>query len=94
MCEGGTEGQKRVRAHPADVVICDIFMPEKDGLEVTKELLSEFQSAKIITISGRARARKFDMLRVAKKFGAVGAITKPIDFEELLAAVREALEGE
>jgi two-component system chemotaxis response regulator CheY len=87
----GAAGLHRFRAHPADVVICDIFMPEKDGLETIKELRREYHQVQIVALSGGAAGGMFDMLAVARKLGATATVSKPIDFEELLAAVCEAL---
>ena len=50
---GGREGIARYRQEPADVVITDILMPEKDGLEVIRELKREFPDVKTIAMSSK-----------------------------------------
>lgn len=69
------------------VVITDVQMPNVDGLELIEALLSMFPGAAIIAISGKGPA----VLRAAVKMGALNAFSKPVDPEELLAAVNNAV---
>ena len=48
----GVEGIKEYRSHPADLIILDILMPEKEGLETILDLRREFPQVKIIAMSG------------------------------------------
>jgi DNA-binding response OmpR family regulator len=89
--EDGQKGVKAFRENPADLVITDIIMPEKEGLECIKELTGHFSGVKIIAISGGGRIGPFDYLDLAKKFGASRAFKKPFDWPEMLAAIRELL---
>ena len=75
----------------ADLVITDMVMPEKEGLEVIKEIRSLFPSLKIIAISGGGRVNPTDYLRMAKFLGATKALAKPISSEALLGAIIETL---
>jgi YesN/AraC family two-component response regulator len=50
--ENGLEGIQRYRAVPADVVITDLQMPRRNGLDMARELLDEFPDVKVIMISG------------------------------------------
>jgi YesN/AraC family two-component response regulator len=50
--EDGLEGIQRYRAVPADVVITDLQMPRRNGLDMARELLDEFPDVKVIMISG------------------------------------------
>ena len=87
----GKEGTRLFRNNPTDLVITDIIMPEKEGLETIMELRRDFPNVKIIAISGGAFLEPDDYLEMAKQFGAMRTLTKPIDQEELLEAVRECL---
>lgn len=87
----GAEGLSIYRADPADLIITDIVMPEKEGLETIMELRKEFPSVKVIAISGGGRNRPGDYLPVAKRLGANRALAKPFSRSELLAVVRELL---
>jgi YesN/AraC family two-component response regulator len=87
----GKEGMRVFREKSPDLVITDIIMPEKEGLEVIRELKRDFPEVKIIAISGGGYAQPEDYLKTAKLFGAMCTLTKPIEQEELLEAVQECL---
>ncbi len=90
----GKDGVDKFQANPADLVITDIVMPEKDGIETITDLKRQYPSLKVIAISGGDR-RPEDIsrnyLHSAKLLGANRAMQKPITNEDLLAAVRELL---
>lgn len=85
----GAETLSSFRERPADLLLCDIFMPAKDGLEIIQTLRSQHPKLKIIAISGDPSA--LDMLRVARFLGAAEVIRKPIDVVELVTTVRRVL---
>ena len=87
----GAEGIELYRDAPFDLIITDIIMPEKEGLETIMELKGDFQYLKIIAISGGGRIDSKDYLKIAKKFGADRTFSKPFDREELLAAIEKLL---
>ena len=85
----GAQGLALQRAQPAAVVVTDIFMPEKEGIETIQDLRREFPQVSIIAMSGRDSRMKFDVFSVARELGAVRTFKKPFRFEELVAAVRQ-----
>jgi len=87
----GNAGLKLHRANPADLVITDIVMPEKEGLETIMEFRRSFPAVQIIAISGGGRIGPREYLNTARAMGAQKTFQKPVDLQELLAAVREAL---
>jgi DNA-binding response OmpR family regulator len=87
----GATGLRLYRDRGADVVVLDIYMPERDGLEVIRELQAEKRRAKIVAISGGGDATQLDMLKAAAAFGAARTLSKPFAWQDLLAAVRELL---
>lgn len=87
----GAEGLTLFRAKPADLVITDIFMPEKEGIETILELRKQSPQTKIIAISGGGRAGKLDFLTTAKNLGAHQTLAKPFERQELLDAVNAVL---
>lgn len=89
----GNVGLKLYRDEPADLVITDLIMPEKEGLETIRELRRDFKEAKIIAVSGGGRVIPKDYLKVAQKFGALRIFGKPIQFDEFLRAVADLLES-
>ena len=80
----GKEGIKLHREDPVDLIITDLIMPEKEGIETIRELTAEFPKVKIIAISE-------DYLPMAKMFGAKRTLAKPIERDELVRAVKEVL---
>ncbi|PYO99244.1 MAG: response regulator [Gemmatimonadetes bacterium] len=87
----GDEGLRLQRAHGADVVLVDIFMPVRDGLEVIKALRAEIPESKIIAVSGGGRTGQIEVLRAAAAFGASRTLLKPFAPRVLLTAIRELL---
>jgi CheY-like chemotaxis protein len=88
----GAEGVKAFRQRPADLVLCDIFMPEKEGLQTIRELHDEFAKVKIVAMSGgNHHLGQVDFLPFAKKYGAVVMLQKPLAAKALLRAVSEIL---
>jgi CheY-like chemotaxis protein len=90
----GKEGLKLLPQANADLVITDIVMPEKDGIEVILELRKKQPDLKIIAISGGARISAATHLQAAKYLGAAKILPKPFTNEALLAAISELLPGE
>ncbi len=85
----GKEAEARFRSQAPDLVITDIYMPNKDGLEVIMELRASFPHTQIIAISGQVTNK--NMLPVASALGAVRTLRKPFLPGELLQLVEEAL---
>ncbi|MDP6779070.1 MAG: response regulator [Candidatus Latescibacteria bacterium] len=87
----GHEGVERYRENPADLVIVDIFMPTKSGLEVIQELKRDFPSIKIIAISGVDVRDGLDLATLTRAYEVDRAIEKPFHIHDLLQAVRDLL---
>ena len=88
----GKEGINLYRKNPTDIIITDLIMPGKDGIETIQELKKDFPDIKIIAISGGGRIGPQDYLHLAKMLGAKRTFTKPIELPELLKAIEELLE--
>ena len=89
----GQEGVRVYQEHPADLVITDILMPEKEGLGCILELRRLDPDVRVIAISGGSRLHSMDVLEVARRCGARRTFWKPFDVGKVVAAVREELEG-
>ena len=86
----GKEGMEIFRTQPFDLVITDMIMPEKLGIEVLLEMKEDFPEAKVIAISaGDEFGLELD-LEMARKID-VPTISKPFQPEEILDAVRKLL---
>jgi len=84
----GEEGLRLYRKEPVDLIITDLFMPEKEGIETIIELRQDFPDVKIIAISGGGRIGTKDYLQMAKIFGVRRTFAKPVAREQLLDAIR------
>src|SRR5688500_3994837 len=99
-CEGyrvtqardGMEALRMWREQGGDLVITDLHMPEKDGIEMIVELLSHTPGIRIIAMSGGGQTRRLDLLGNATMLGAVLTIEKPFTLNEMMTMVRRALE--
>jgi DNA-binding response OmpR family regulator len=87
----GAEGVRLWLDHGADLVITDVFMPEKDGLEVISELRARSPGVKIIALSAGDSTRTLHSLSDARLFGALRTIAKPFRHVEILATIEELL---
>lgn len=87
----GVEAVRLFAEDPADLVITDIVMPEKDGLETIFELRQDFRDVKIIAMSGARRSGPNSYLEMAEQLGARLALVKPLNPRRILAAVAELI---
>lgn len=85
----GEEGIAFQAANPFDLIITDIIMPRKEGVETIIELKRDHPNLRIIAISGGGRTRNLDFLKLAEEYGADKVLPKPFSEDELLAAVKE-----
>ncbi len=90
----GNEALQKCRLHSFDLVITDILMPDKEGLETITELRRDFADVKIIAMSGGGRIGNLDFLGVAQLMGAKRTLTKPFTRQEIVATVKEVLAQE
>lgn len=90
--EDGLVAVRLLRQHAPSLIITDILMPEKDGVEVIMELRESHPHLGIIAISGGGRGLDAGFnLRVAEDFGAHRTLAKPFGKRELLDAVTALL---
>jgi CheY-like chemotaxis protein len=87
----GKEGLERFQADPADLVITDLIMPEKEGVETILELRRQRPEARIIAISGGGRGGACDYLSIAARLGVRRTVAKPFTRHEILEAVSAGL---
>jgi len=90
----GKIGAKLFREDRTELIITDIFMPEKEGLEIIKELKKDSPTLKVIAISGGGRKRDFRFLEMAETFGADRSFSKPFERQEILEAIQELVDQE
>jgi CheY-like chemotaxis protein len=77
-----------------DLLIMDLVMPGKEGLETIQEIRQKHPAQKILAISGGGAGRSQSYLQLAKKLGASQALAKPFGVAELVKAVKQSLAEE
>jgi DNA-binding response OmpR family regulator len=91
VVSNGNEATRLFSQQSFDLVITDIFMPEKDGLEVIRELKTANPSVKVIAISGGGKTRAPIYLEMARKLGADQTLNKPFELKQLMRSVEDLL---
>ena len=86
----GIEAVKLARELKPDVILMDLMMPKKNGVQATLEILAENPDAKILILTTFGTA---DEVRQALDAGASGVIVKDTLHEQLMTAVRNAAAG-
>jgi DNA-binding NtrC family response regulator len=87
----GNAGLRSCRESKTDLVITDLVMPEKEGIETIQELRRVYPDIKIIAISGGGQISPVSYLSIAERIGANRTFEKPIDTKALVTAVGELL---
>jgi DNA-binding response OmpR family regulator len=88
--EAGEAGLQLFRAEPPDLVVCDIVMPDRDGIELIPEMKRLQPTVKLLAISGRQMIGALDVLSLARSMGADATLAKPFSTEALVT-IAEAL---
>jgi len=89
----GREAVRAVREAPPDVMITDLVMPEKEGLETIDEVRRQYPGLKIIAISGGGRVNASDYLKIARAMGADQTLAKPFSIDEIATMLANVLGG-
>jgi len=88
----GREGVQVFRTGNFDLVITDIIMPEKDGIETIMDMKRERSDLRVLAISGGGRAEPDNYLESARLLGADATMKKPFTNQEIIATVKQLLE--
>ena len=87
----GIEGISLYRRHHPELIILDILMPEKEGLETILDLRREFPNVMTIAMSGGSERAKINLLELAQRLGAQYRLTKPFQLQTVIELVNTAL---
>ncbi|MEA1878429.1 MAG: sigma-54 dependent transcriptional regulator [Bacteroidota bacterium] len=87
LAEDGISGLELLKTKSYDIILCDIKMPQMDGLEVLEKIIEEQYDTQIIMITGHGTV---DTAVEAIKKGAYDFIEKPLDLNRLLITIRNA----
>jgi len=87
----GVEAIDAIKRQPPMLVVMDILMPEKEGIETILDIRRQFGEIKIIAMSGGGRVGDTAFLTVAERLGADRIIAKPFSRDQLMSAVNALL---
>lgn len=87
----GNVALEQFRRTATDLIITDIVMPDKEGLETIIDFRRMYPEVKIIAMSGGGRNSPQDYLDMAKKLGAAEVIAKPFSIDDFLSCVEMVL---
>jgi two-component system chemotaxis response regulator CheY len=88
----GSEGLSRLKASAVDLMIVDVMMPKKGGIETLMELRNSRPGMKTIVITGKVDTASASFKNLIHAFGVKRVFQKPFDLDELAAAVQAILE--
>jgi YesN/AraC family two-component response regulator len=91
MAANGVEGLKRFAEGSFDLVVTDIIMPDKEGIEMILEMRRLKSDAKIVAISGGGRTGNVEFLRMAGTLGAMATLNKPIRLADFFNVLNRCL---
>jgi CheY-like chemotaxis protein len=86
----GNEGVALCLARRPDIVITDIIMPDREGIDTIREIRAAQPSVRIVAMSGAPTLNGVSFLEIAKQAGADAAVQKPFRPAELIASLRPA----
>jgi len=87
----GAEAIATLRSAPFDLLLLDLVMPQKGGIETIMEIRGEIPRMPIIVMSGKVRFEEESISRLVQHYGAIASLAKPFSSDELRSAVAAAL---
>lgn len=91
IASNGSEGLEKIESSPPDLLVTDIVMPEKEGLELILYLRRKNPGLKIVAISGGGRFNYEGYLTSAKLLGADLIFQKPLVHKEFIQAISDLI---
>jgi YesN/AraC family two-component response regulator len=87
----GAVALPQYRSNPPDLIITDLLMPDKDGLETIMDIKKLNPKARIIAMSGGGHEHAEIYLRAARSFGALEILSKPFELDLLRKTIAKVL---
>ena len=85
--DGGVSGLKQFQCASPDLVVCDLIMPDKEGIETIQEIQKINRSVPIIAVTGGGKVAPEIYLMLAEGMGAQKTFSKPFVSQEFLQAI-------
>ena len=89
--QDGEEAARLWRENGVDLIIADIYMPNKSGLQLIMELRSHNSTIPVIAMSDGGRNQNLNPMIYSEVLGSVRTIAKPFSLEDMVAMVKEEL---
>jgi len=93
VAEDGEEATRLIEKGGVDILMLDILMPRKEGLETLLEVKRRFPDVPVVAMSAGGMRGGFDFLALAARLGADRTLAKPFRPQELIALLRELLDA-
>ena len=90
----GEEAARLLHETEVDLIIADIYMPNKSGLQLIMELRAHNSTIPVIAMSDGGRNKNLNPLSYSEVLGSVRTIAKPFSLEDMLAMVKQELADE
>lgn len=87
----GKSAEEVLRKKLPDLILTDLIMPDRDGLELLAFVRKNAPSVPVIAMSGGGRINPTDYLELARRLGAIRTLEKPFPSAQLLATIEEVL---
>jgi two-component system chemotaxis response regulator CheY len=87
----GEEAARLWRENGVDLIIADIYMPNKSGLQLIMELRAHNSTIPVIAMSDGGRNKNLNPLSYSEVLGSVRTIAKPFSLEDMVAMVKQEL---
>ena len=88
----GGHAMKLMALIAPEVILTDMLMPDRDGVELIRTVRQSWPTVRILAISGRGAFAGYDILKMAQMVGADATLAKPLDGDELVEAVNRLVE--
>jgi DNA-binding response OmpR family regulator len=89
----GKDAVRQSRTGHPDLIVMDIYMPKMNGLDAILEMDPKSSGIPVIALSGGGAGSGSDPLELARTLGAARTFSKPFEYGEFLAAVKELVQG-
>lgn len=87
LAASGADGLRIIDERPIDIVVTDVLMPDKDGIETLLEIKQRQPRAKVLVVSGGGISSNTAMLDVADAMGADGVLQKPVEMDKFCSTI-------
>lgn len=91
VAENGLIGEQQVSICMPDLIITDIVMPDKEGVEFIQSIRKTDSVTPVIAVSGGSRVNAYSYLSMSKKLGANAILAKPFSNAEILKTINDLL---